>query len=271
MQHAAANRLRFESSVEGPNVSLEGAARRMQAALRGRNGRQTAASVKLLGHEGARSRARARGRAAPEVRAFERRDTHAWLERELSDVLHEALLSVGTKQRLLSRSHPLSPLPPAMPPSLLRNGSSNSGAAASSAAGLGLGRRVENWALRELLADAVGAAAKRREMAATVPGGGMSEERRHSLEALRQQQEEADAAAAAAVVAEAGGEGGGGAMEQQRRRQQQRELDAGQTTMYLRALYPLVGRACYSLAAEPARPLPAQIARRLEEALRGDD
>lgn len=134
------------SGLETLRLLQEGSAVRIQALVRSHRARQRVQLIRTEGHDVARARTAAKARGDPYCKRLEGRSSYSKLRNDIAGILVDALVEVG-------------------------------------------GTHVEhagNWAVREVLGDAVAVAARRHAIGI----GFGSEGRRNSIEEMRKQQQE---------------------------------------------------------------------------------
>lgn len=141
------------SSADGPldatglaalQLRKEGSAMRIQAVFRGRRARQRVQWIAEDGHSRVRARDAAKKRGDPYCRRLEGRSSYSRLRKDIAGILVDALVEVGSSN---SEQH------------------------------------ADEWAVREVLGDAVAVAARRHAIGASVEG------RSISTEEMRKQQQ----------------------------------------------------------------------------------
>lgn len=133
------------SGLQTLRLREEGSAVRIQAVARGRRARQRVQWIIDEGHDRARARAVAKARGDPYCRRLEGRSSYGKLRNDIGAIIVDALVEVGSNN---AEQH------------------------------------ADDWAVREVLGDAVAVAARRHAI------GAGSEGRRNSIEEMRKQQQE---------------------------------------------------------------------------------
>ena len=146
------------TGLETLRLREEGSAVRIQAVVRGHQARQRVQWITEdgmsaeHGHRRARARAAAKARGDPYCRRLECRSSYSKLRNDIAGILLDALVEVGSSN---AQQH------------------------------------ADDWAVREVLGDAVAAAARRHAIRMGTDDGG----RRNSIEEMRKQQQELEARA----------------------------------------------------------------------------
>lgn len=198
------------SGLETLRLRQEGAALRVQAVVRGRRARRHVQWVREVGPDRARARQAAKSRGDPYCRRLEGRSSYGKLRNDIAGMLVDALVEAGSTNA----------------------------------------QYAGEWAVREVLGDAVAVAARRHAV------GTEGQERRNSLEEMRRhQQEMEDRARRQRQLAEG---------------QEQGEKGPGDTARFLSAcVQPVLAKSLLTYDQEDPRP--DEIAAALKRAIRNPE